>query len=165
MIIADDVGRDVLQPGSQAVAAVHDRWPDVVRDGVVDRAALAAIVFTDDEALADLEGITHPAIAERISDMLDALGEADVIVEVPVMSLFEGRRFTRLAVVADDHVRLARAVARGGEPSDVKNRMASQPSSAEWRAWADHMIDNTAAWGDTEQAVRGVIDELRGVRR
>lgn len=159
VIVADAVGHSVLQPGGTAVDAVAEAWPTAVHDGIVDRARLARIVFTDPDELARLEAITHPEIGARIEDMLDD-APGPVVVEVPVMSVLADREFVRVAVVADEDLRLARAVARGGDEADVRRRMASQPSDAEWRAWADVVVDNSGPWADTEQAVVDVISGL-----
>ena len=69
MIDADRVYRSLLAPGSTLWRQVIERFgPTIIRsDGEIDRAALAAIVFADPEALADLDHITHPAVVEEIA--------------------------------------------------------------------------------------------------
>ena len=52
LLSLDDVARDVLSPGEEAVREVGDLWPEAVREGKIDRSALARIVFDDAEALA-----------------------------------------------------------------------------------------------------------------
>ena len=160
VISADEVGRDVLAPGSEAVDRVAVRWPGVVRDGVVDRGALAAIVFADATELGDLEAITHPAIRAAIRLDLDAHPGRPTVVEVPVMGVLGDLGAVRIAVVAPDDVRLARAVARGHERADAVARMASQPPQDAWREWADVVIDNSGPWLATRRLVEGLIDEL-----
>lgn len=159
VIEADAVGRDVLAPGRPAVDEVAARWPDTVSDGVVDRAALAAIVFADRSELAALEAVTHPRIADEIRTRMTS-ASARVLIEVPVMSVLAGVDAVRVAVIADDEVRIARAVARGDEPGDVAARMASQVDQDAWRAWADVVVDNSGSWADTERHVLAVIEEL-----
>jgi dephospho-CoA kinase len=160
LIVADDVGRDVLAPGSDATRQVEQRWPTVVSEGVVDRGALAGIVFSSRDNLVELEAITHPEIERRIKAMLDDAGRKPCAVETPVPGLLGSVAATRIAIVADDHVRIARAVSRGGSIEDVRARMASQVDQDVWRAWADVIVDNSGAWADTERAVSGVIEEL-----
>ncbi len=158
-VSADEVGREILAPGSPLVDEVAAAWPGVVADGVVDRQALAAIVFTDPAALERLEAITHPEIERRIRRTV-AASTAPVAIEVPVMKVFTTDAFTRLAVVADPEVRIARAVARGGSREDVQRRLANQPTDHEWRRWADLVVDNSGAWAQTEQTVRTLIEDL-----
>ena len=161
VIEGDEIGRSLLAAGTPETSAVRELWPSVVADGVVDRAALATIVFDDASELRKLEGVTHPAIAAEIARRL-AKTEKDVVVEAPLMHLEISGEWTRVAVVADSRERLARAEARGGDPDDVKRRMKSQMSTAEWTSWADVVIDNNGAWAATERIVASMIDERWG---
>jgi dephospho-CoA kinase len=160
LIVADDVGRDVLGPGSDAARHVEQRWPTVVSDGVVDRGALARIVFSSRADLEELEAITHPEIERRIEALLEDGSGRAFVVETPVPGLLGFVTATRIAIIADDHVRVARAVSRGGSIEDVRARMASQVDQDVWCRWADVVVDNSGAWADTERAVSGVIEEL-----
>lgn len=160
VIHADEVGRDVLKEGSEATRRVADAWPDVVVDGVVDRSALAEIVFSKEEDLARLESMTHPAIVREIERRVSR-ASGDVVVEVPLARVVPAGEWRRVAVVAEEQTRIARAVARGGDPDDVRRRIASQMSEAEWMDWADVVIDNDGSWSETEMVVRALIDEAR----
>ena len=160
VIPADEVGHRVLTDTS-VVSAVAARWPDVVDRGVVDRAALAAVVFSDSGALAELERITHPEIVAAIRSEIAAHASRDIVVEAPIPGLLEGDAFVRVAVVADVHVRIARAVTRGSSRVDVERRMANQVDNDAWRAWADVVVDNTGAWQETELEIDALIDGIR----
>ena len=160
VIAADRVGAEVLAPGRDETDAVARAWPDVVVDGVVDRRALARIVFADGDALRLLESITHPAIVAEIERCV-AAAEMDVLVETPVKHLDLFGNWIRVVVVADEETRIARAVARGGDPMDVRRRVASQIPDQEWEEWADVVIDNSGAWSETERVVRAAIERFR----
>ncbi len=157
---ADGIGTEVLRPDTEATWAVARFWPEAVKDGVVDREALAGIVFSDSADLARLEAITHPAIAAEIERRV-ADTPGDVIVEVPLTHLVPSRDWTKVAVVADEEIRIARAVERGGDPADVRRRVSSQVSDDEWIVWADFVIDNNHAWSTTAGTVQTVIHEVR----
>ncbi len=159
VISTDIVGGEVLSPGSRAVDAVRAVWPEVIAGDAVDRLALAQIVFSDPAALALLEAITHPEIERRVRQRL-AQRTTPVAVEVPVLKVFAQEPYTRLAVVADVEVRLKRVVGRGAPTVDTKQRMANQPTTEEWQAWADLVVDNSGAWDATERAVHTLIDAL-----
>lgn len=161
VIVADDVGRSVLSPGASAVTAVARLWPDVVHQGVVDRRALADIVFADAPSLATLETITHPIITEAITAEIEEHRTEAVCVEIPVMGMLDAPIWHRIAVVAPGDIRLARAVSRGGDADDIRRRMASQPDDHAWRSWADTVIDNGGAWADTERFVAHLVEGLR----
>jgi dephospho-CoA kinase len=68
VIDADEVARQVVEPGTPALAAIVEEFGDDVldEDGALDRGAMAGIVFADQERVAALEAITHPAIRRMI---------------------------------------------------------------------------------------------------
>lgn len=148
-IEADRIGHEILEPRGPAHAAVAERWPVVVVDGVIDRRRLAAIVFSDPEQLEELEAITHPLIGAEIARRAHEAGEAPVVVELPVPAIV-APGWTWIIVIADPSVRVQRAVARGMDEDDARRRIASQLTEHEWRDRATHVIVNN-----------GTMDELR----
>lgn len=156
---ADTIGAGVLVPGTAATEAVAQRWPTVVSNGVVDRRALAQIVFSDEEELRRLESITHPAIRTEITRLVSAT-PGPALVEIPLQHLPISGDWFRVAVVANEGVRIARAVARGGDVTDVRNRVSSQVSDGAWIEWADLVIDNGGAWSETLQSIEAVVAEV-----
>ena len=161
MIEADKVGHGVLEHNVGVIAAVAALWPNSVHGGVVDRGALAAIVFSDPVELAKLESITHPAIREELERRIgDATGP--VVLEIPLMKVLAQGPYVRIAVIANEITREMRAVERGARRDDVRKRMAHQPTDEEWSAWADRVIDNSGSWDVTVGATAGVIDEVLG---
>jgi dephospho-CoA kinase len=162
VVEADLVGHEVLATDPEVLAAVINRWPAVVSDGVIDRAALAGVVFSDPTELRYLEQITHPRIRAAIADRIASMEASRVVVETPLTGMGVATDITtvRVAVLADHDVRLARAVMRGGDAADVERRMRSQDDDATWRAWADHVVDNSGAWTLTERTVLTLIDGI-----
>jgi dephospho-CoA kinase len=160
VIDADRVGHKVLDVGGEAFAAVCEAFPEVVVDGVIDRARLATEVFADPTRLRLLESLTHPAIRRRIHRMVEQCDDAIVVVEIPLLTDFLGPGWQRIVVDAPESARLERLVARGMRPIDVKTRMAAQPSPEEWREAADYLIDNSGSQGDLVDAVDALWDEL-----
>jgi dephospho-CoA kinase len=71
VIDADQVAREVVEPGEPTLARIRDRFGAQVisADGSLDRAGLAALAFPDPEALAALNAITGPAILERVAEL------------------------------------------------------------------------------------------------
>ena len=156
---ADAIGAEVLRPGTDETHAVAERWPPVVSNGVVDRKALAQIVFSDEGELRWLESITHPPIRAEITRLVSAT-QGSVLVETPLRHLTILGDWFRVAVVADEEIRIARAIARGGDATDVRNRVSSQISDGDWVEWADLVIDNSGAWSETIRAIEAVVDEV-----
>jgi dephospho-CoA kinase len=156
VVQADVIGHLVLASDHKAGRSVMHRWPPVVVDGEVSRQRLAKIVFSDPVALSELESITHPAIRDEITRLVD-IADGPAAVEIPVLKMFSDTDWHRMAVVAPEHVRVARAVARGGDPEDVKARIANQPSQDDWVAWADTVIDNGGSWEKTRHALEPFV--------
>jgi len=161
VIEADRIGHAVLEPGGGAFEGVVENWPTVVRNGKVDRGLLATIVFSDEEQLRTLEALTHPHIAAAIQERVDAAGNGDVAVELPLNSDLLGEGWTRIVVDAGEGERLRRAVERGLGAEDVSRRMAAQPARAEWVVGADFVVDNSGTMHALEQAVADLLATLR----
>lgn len=154
VVDADQIARDVVEPGQPALDEIRERFgPGVIQpDGALDRQRLAALVFGDAQALADLNGITHPRIAERSAAIMAAAPAGSAVVyDMPLLveqRLTEG--WDHIVVVETPmDVRLDRLGRdRGMAPDDARARVAAQASDAERQAVADHVIVND---GDLEQ--------------
>jgi dephospho-CoA kinase len=157
---ADVYAREVVEPGGPAYRGVVDRFgPGVVLpDGRLDRPALAAIVFGDAGALADLNAIVHPAVGAVIAERLAEEADTDDVVILDVPLLVESGRSNTAAVIVVDcppEEALRRAVARGLPEEDVRRRMANQVSRDERLAKADFVVDNSGP----EAALPAQIDK------
>jgi dephospho-CoA kinase len=157
IVDVDLVCRKVIEPGGPAHQAVLDRFGDhlVTTEGVLDRAALAAVVFADPNALADLTAISHPAanrvMAERVSALpagTIAVLDVAVLVEYPKLGRWgegpEGGYQEVVLVEAPLEVRLERlSMQRGMSREDALARVRAQVDDDTRRAVADHIIDNS----------------------
>jgi dephospho-CoA kinase len=160
VVDADAVTRDVQRAGTPVFDAMVARFgPGIVApDGELDRAAVADIVFTDADALADLNAIVHPAVGAEILRRMEALARTDetVVLDVPLM--VESRRAYPVAglivVDVDPDVAVRRLVEhRGMREPDVRARMTRQASRAERLARADRVIDNSGTLADLRRQV------------
>lgn len=156
---ADAIGHEVLESDGAAFEAVAARWPTVVVDGAINRAALAGIVFDDVNQLRELEAITHPHIFDTIHERVKDLPGA-VVVEIPLLGHHLGDDWNRIVVDATEEVRLERAVERGMDRADALARMAAQPTRAEWLAAADLVIPNNGPLEELREAVQRVVSQL-----
>lgn len=157
VIDADAVAREVVEPGQPGLAAVVERFGRDVLDGGgrLDRARLAAVVFDDAAALADLNSIVHPLVAAETARRT-AAAPADSVVVLDVPLLVEAARSGYDVVViveAPEDVRLERLVGRGMGPDDARRRMAAQASDAERRKVADVVLDNSGSETDLERQI------------
>lgn len=153
-------------PGGQLVAAIEAAFPGTTGDSGVDRPLLGKAVFGDPDALARLEAIVHPVVAEERGRFLESNRDRPLVVlDVPL--LFEAggwREVDRIAVVsAPAGVQRARVLARPGmTAARFESILAKQMPDDEKRARADFVIPTGGTLDETRTAVRAVIACLAG---
>lgn len=150
VLSADRAAHRVLEPGGGAARAVAARWPEAATGGRIDRRALAQVVFGDPEALAELETLTHPVIAEVLGAEVARVDDRVVVVEMPLPIDLLGPGWRWVVVDAPDDLRLARLVGRGMTREEACRRMEVQPSRDEWLERADLVVDNRGSRADLE---------------
>jgi dephospho-CoA kinase len=171
VLSADAVARDVVVPDSPILAEVAMAFgPGVLHaDGTLDRAALAAIVFSDSDARGRLESITHPAILSKLREQIDAarraVGPAGVVAaEVPL--LYESGIagwFDRIVVVtASQPVRVARMLARDGiSEAEAIRRIEAQWPLDRKAELADDVVVNNGSTAELAISVEALWRRLR----
>jgi len=165
VIDADRLAREVVEPGTDGLAAVVAEFGDDVltESGELDRASVAERVFDDELARERLNGIVHPLVAARSAEMI-AAAPADAVVVQDIPLLVEGGMgagFPLVVVVhADAEVRVRRLVEQRGMPeSDGRSRIAAQATDEQLRAVADVWLDNSGTREGTLAAVDRLWDE------
>ena len=167
---ADLAARAVVEPGTAGLAEVVGAFgPGVLReDGSLDRAALAAVVFTDEEQRNKLNAIVHPRVRTWMAERVAAAPAGSVVVQdVPLLVEGGGAKlFEHVVVVdADDETRIARLVGdRGMSEQDARARIAAQASREQRNAVADRLIDNSGGPAELASAVSDLWRELDGLR-
>lgn len=162
IVDADQIARDLQAPGSPVLVAMAERFGEHIidDDGVLDRAAVAAIVFSDRDALEDLNRIVHPAMHDEITAQIEAHRMTDRVVVLDFPLLAENPRDgldATVVVDVDPEIAVARLVdQRGLAEADARARIASQASRAERLEIATHVIDNS---GDLD-ALAARVDEI-----
>lgn len=162
IVDADQIARDLQSPGSPVLAAMAERFGShIIRDdGSLDRAAVAAIVFNDEDALKDLNGIVHPAMQDEIQRQIDAHRGTDRVVVLDFPLLGENPRAGLSATIVVDipvDVAVQRLVEqRGMDEADARARIGSQISREERNSSATHVIDN----GGDRDALTEQVDAL-----
>ena len=164
VVDADVLAREVVEPGTAGLAAIAREFGDsvIAADGTLDRAALGAIVFSDEGARLALNGITHPAVWRRARELFDQAEAHDpgavVVYDVPLLAEAAADRpirFDRVVVVhASAETRLARLVGlRGMNEADARRRLSAQTTDAERLALADDVIDSDGTLEHTLEQV------------
>ena len=176
VVDADQVAREVVQPGSPGLAAVVAEFgEDVLRpDGALDREALGKRVFADPAALARLNAIVHPLVGERTGDLqrqAEAEGARLVVHDVPLLvenglaPLYD----CVVVVAATPATQLDRLVRlRGMSPEDAQARIDAQAPLADKLAVATYVIRNDgprqdlgAQVEDLWQTLTSLVDSRR----
>ncbi|MGM0578150.1 MAG: dephospho-CoA kinase [Myxococcota bacterium] len=168
VIDADQVAREVVEPGEPALELIRAFWGDrVIReDGTLDRQALGNIVFASREQLERLNQITHPQIMSRVGQRLVDLqraGHAWAVYEAALIlenDLAPG--LTELIVViCDPATQVRRMMERSGFSEEhARERLANQTDNATRRERADIVIDNDGTLEELMARTDEVIDEL-----
>lgn len=166
VIDADRLAREVVAPGTDGLARVVAEFgPQVLTEaGELDRAALGAVVFADEDARRRLEAIIHPLVHARGHE-LEAAAPPDALVVHDIPLLAEsGRAETFDAVIVVDaphEVQLDRMTSqRGWTPADAEARIAAQATREQRLAVATHVIENTGTLEDLRDRVTEVFEEL-----
>jgi dephospho-CoA kinase len=165
IIDADVLAREVVEPGTSALAAIIDRFgPQVLSDGQLDRTRLAQIVFADPLARRDLERIVHPAVRARAADLERAAGRAAVVVHVIPLLVETGQQedFDLVVTVDVDHeTQIKRLIARNGYTrAEAESRIAAQASREDRRIAADVVLDNTGSAAQLREQIDALWAEL-----
>jgi dephospho-CoA kinase len=162
IVDADAITREVQAPGSPVLAAIAERFGAdmLAADGSLDRAALAAVVFGDADALKALNGIVHPAVRDEMNRRVDAVLDTDRVVVLDVPLLVENPRGGLAATVVVDcpvEVAVERLVRhRGFDEADARARMARQATRGQRLAVATYVVDNSGDHAALAAAVDGL---------
>jgi len=185
VISADQLGRQLMQPGEPVYAVIVETFGQaVVRgDGSLDRKALAELAFQHNQA-DTLNHIVHPAVIAAEEEWMRAVFAADrkrvavvesaLIFEVEKWGTAPGwvQRFDKLIlVIVPDEVKIARFVSRmlanDGRDSrrealvqDARARMAMQIPDQEKTGRCEYVIDNSGSIEETRERVEEIYREL-----
>ena len=149
---ADVVARKVVEPGQPALCEISGMW-NVVHDGVLDRKALAKIVFSDEKELHKLNGIVHKYVIEEIKKELAECRQNVFVIDA--IALFESGLSdmcdATVAVIADKSIRCQRIMERDGLTYDeALLRINAQKNDEYYIENADFVIYNNNGVDDRE---------------
>jgi dephospho-CoA kinase len=162
LVDSDRIAREVVEPGTEGLARLVEEFGTgiLAADGSLDRPALAAKAFADDESRHRLNAIVHPLVGARTGELM-AAAQPDAVIVHDIPLLVENGLATayHLVVVVDApvEVRVRRLVsARGMAEDDARARIRAQASTEQRRAVADVWLDN----GGAEDVVLAEVDAL-----
>lgn len=167
VVDADAIVHELQAPGQPVLAAMVERFgPEILDErGALRRQAVADLVFSDAQALADLGAIVHPAVAAEIERRLGEQAGTDAVVVLDVPLLVESGRSDLAGLVVvdvDPELAIARLIEhRGFTEADARARVARQASRAERVARADVVVDNSGTIEQLETQVAAVWDWIQ----
>ncbi|MGE7272292.1 dephospho-CoA kinase [Brevibacillus panacihumi] len=169
VIDADQIARDVVEPGKPAYEAIvaHFGREILLSDGQIDRKKLGEIVFSDETERQKLNAIVHPEVRRVMREEAEAAeknGASIVFMDIPL--LFESKlqhMVDKVVVVyAPAHMQLARMMERDElQEEQAQKRLRAQFPIDQKKADADFLIDNS---GSREEAERQVEEMLSAIR-
>jgi dephospho-CoA kinase len=165
IVDGDVIAREMVEPGTEGLASLVEAFGDdiLLEDGSLNRPALAAKAFRDDEARKKLNGIVHPLVGKRRAEIIASVPEDSVVVEDIPLLVESGMAplFPLVVVVhADVEVRVRRLVDQRGMPEeDARARIAAQASDEQRRAVADIWVDNSGSPDELVQRAHDVWND------
>jgi dephospho-CoA kinase len=163
VVDADQLAREVVEPGTPALAAVVQEFgSDILGpDRHLDRPRLRAMIFADAARRRRLEAILHPAIRAAMEARIVAISAPYAIVAIPLLAESGLRNSVDRVLLVDcpPELQIERLAARDGEtPAGARAILAAQATRGERLAVADDVLENTGTLADLERAV-GALHE------
>ncbi|WP_010323298.1 dephospho-CoA kinase [Marinobacterium stanieri] len=169
LIDADQVARQVVEPGSEALGKIAAHFGDqlIQADGTLNRPALRRIVFDNERERNWLEALLHPLIRDRILDTLEQLdqdGHSYAILASPLLLETDQHLLISRVIVVDvpESTQIERTMQRDGmEEAQVRQILAAQMDRNERLKLADFVLDNNGSPEQLKQAVAELHPKLK----
>jgi dephospho-CoA kinase len=146
----------------EAAAMIAAAFPGTTRNGVVDRAALATRVTGDVAALARLEGLMHPLVADRRAEFLAQTDAPIVLLDIPLLLETGTLADAVVVVTAPDDVQRERVLGRPGMTAEKFEALkARQMSDAQKRAQADYLVMTDQGLDHAGEQVKMILADIR----
>jgi dephospho-CoA kinase len=163
VVDGDVISREVVEPGTDGLAQLVGAFGEQILsdDGSLDRPALAAIAFSDEQKRQTLNSIVHPLVGKRRSELIaeavDAQKNPVIVEDIPLLVESGMAPMFPLVVIvnADEDLRVKRLIEhRGFSEEDARARIAAQATEEQRRAVADVWLDNTGSAAELVQRAR-----------
>ena len=158
----DAIYHELLKTDKAMLTAIDARFPGTVENGILNRKKLGTIVFADENALLDLNRITHASVMREV---LKALEAKPTLAAIDAIGLFEGDLAAlcdvTVAVTAPVESRVRRLMARDGiTEAYARSRIAAQHKDAWFAARCDAVLENS---GSLDAFATKCVDFLRNI--
>lgn len=165
VVDSDQLARNVVERGTtgfdQIVAAFGD---EVLKNGDLDRGALAEVIFKDPAKRSLLEQITHPLIRQAFAKIVEsASSNAIVINQIPLLveSKHDYKFDHIITVSSSEDIRIQRLLKRGLNLSQIEQRIKAQSTDSQREAISNTVITNDKTQSELLQDVEKVWELLQ----
>ena len=166
VIDCDQVYHELLKTDRAMLWAIENRFPGTVKETILDRKALAAIVFSDEQALRDLNAITHGAVKQRV---LEILGAKPALCAIDAIALFESGLSelcdVTVAVIAPEETRVQRLMQRDHiTQQQAKMRINAQKRQDYFSQTCDYTLENIGTQVDFQEKCLAFFQNLLTIK-
>ena len=146
LVDSDQLAREVVERGSKGFDLIVTEFGDeILKNGDLDRAALASLIFKDPKKRAKLEEITHPLIRQSFAKIVSSAGSDSIIInQIPLLveSKHDYKFDQVITISAPENIRTERLLKRGLTLSQIDQRMKAQATDTQREGISDTVIVN-----------------------
>jgi dephospho-CoA kinase len=164
VIDSDQLAREVVERGSKGFDLIVTEFGDeILKNGDLDRAALASLIFKDPKKRAKLEEITHPLIRQSFAKIVSSAGSESIIInQIPLLveSKHDYKFDHVITISAPEKIRTERLIKRGLTLTQIEQRMKAQATDAQREVISDTVIVNDKSEQELLAQVEKVWESL-----
>jgi dephospho-CoA kinase len=164
VVDSDQLAREVVERGSKGFDLIVTEFGDeILKNGDLDRAALASLIFKDPKKRTRLEEITHPLIRQSFAKIVSSAGSDSIIInQIPLLveSKHDYKFDHVITISAPEKIRTERLIKRGLTLTQIEQRMKAQATDAEREVISDTVIVNDKSEPELLAQVEKVWESL-----
>ena len=165
VVDSDQLAREVVERGSKGFDLIVTEFGDeILKNGDLDRAALASLIFKDPKKRAKLEEITHPLIRQSFAKIVNSAGSDSIIInQIPLLveSKHDYKFDHVITISASEKIRTERLLKRGLTLTQIEQRMKAQATDAQREVISDTVIVNDKSEQELLAQVEKVWESLK----
>ena len=165
VVDSDQLAREVVERGSKGFDLIVTEFGDeILKNGDLDRTALASLIFKDPNKRAKLEEITHPLIRQSFAKIVSSAGSDSIIInQIPLLveSKHDYRFDHVITISAPENIRTERLLKRGLTLSQIDQRIKAQATDTQREGISDTVIVNDKSEQELITQVEKVWESLK----
>ena len=165
VVDSDQLAREVVERGSKGFDLIVTEFGDeILKNGDLDRAALASLIFKNPKKRARLEEITHPLIRQSFAKIVSSAGSESIIInQIPLLveSKHDYKFDHVITISAPEKIRTERLIKRGLTLTQIEQRMKAQATDTQREVISDTVIVNDKSEQELLAQVEKVWESLK----